>query len=255
MAGSGSYARGDQPRPVPDKLKGPYEEVVRRQQAINAQQATSEAQRRAAAAGVPPTLSGPPMQGAQPPSDRRKFDHPGALESMIPIWGSGKEALADLEDRNYSGAAVNAALAASDVVLAKAILTGLAKGGLKLAGPHAWRTAPWEEPGMRKWLGQQGFLKPGQPGHHWLLKQSSNAPDWLKNQPPFIKGTRGNLDHGRMHGPYTQGGVRYPPYNPAELLWHETPQWAKAAYVSSAGHSGMAVGRAGADETELERRR
>ena len=31
MAGSGSYARGDQPRSVPDNLKGPYEEMSKKQ--------------------------------------------------------------------------------------------------------------------------------------------------------------------------------------------------------------------------------
>jgi len=48
---------------------------------------------------------------------------------MIPIWGSGKEALADYEDGNYLGAAINAGLAASDVFLVKAAISGVAKGG------------------------------------------------------------------------------------------------------------------------------
>lgn len=38
MASSGSYARGDQPRSVPDNLKGPYEEMSKKQKAYNAKQ-------------------------------------------------------------------------------------------------------------------------------------------------------------------------------------------------------------------------
>ena len=39
MAGSGSYARGDQPRSVPDALAGPYEKMAAQQRAYNARQA------------------------------------------------------------------------------------------------------------------------------------------------------------------------------------------------------------------------
>ena len=108
---------------------------------------------------------------------------------------------------------------------------------------------------MRKWLGERGFLQPGQPGHHWLLEHKSKWPDWFKNQPPFIKGAKDAVDHGRMHWGYTKGGVFYQPYGAAELLWRATPQWAKAAYVSTAGHAGMAAGRVGADEDALRKRK
>lgn len=38
MASSGLYARGDQSRSVPDDLKGPYEDMSRKQKAYNAKQ-------------------------------------------------------------------------------------------------------------------------------------------------------------------------------------------------------------------------
>ncbi len=176
---------------------------------------------------------------------------------MIPIWGSGKEALADFEVENYVGAAVNTGLAVSDVFLAKAVVSGLAKGGLKVAGPHVWRV-PYPEvkaaqrrkeklQGARQWMGEKGFVKPGDHGHHWAIPQKAKfIPDWVKNQPPFIN-PMDAVKHGRTHGPYTVDGVKLPRFNAVERLWHATPPWAKAGYISSAGHGGTAAGRAAAD--------
>lgn len=228
MSNSGSGARIEGPGTVKDPLEDPYEQMIARQRAHNA---------------------------AQEEEQNRRFEHPGALESIVPIWGSGKEALADFEDKNYVGGVVNTALAASDVVLAKAVVSGLLKGGLKVAGPHAWRTTLPERKaarkrgeniqGAREWLGDNGFLKPGQPGHHWFIEQKTKwVPDVVKNQPLFSKGTKDAVEHGRIHGPYTVNGVRLPQFNAAQRLWYGTPQWLKAAYVSSAGHGGTAAGRA-----------
>jgi hypothetical protein len=33
--------------------------------------------------------------------------HPGLWESLIPVWGSGREAIADYQDGDYAGAALN----------------------------------------------------------------------------------------------------------------------------------------------------
>jgi hypothetical protein len=181
--------------------------------------------------------------------EARKVGHPGPLESLWPIWGSGREAIADFEDHNYLGGAFNTGLAASDVVIAKAALGGLAKGGLKMGGKYVWRNAPWEEESMRQWMGKQGFLKPGQPGHHWWLEQKSSAPDWLKNQPLFIKGTKDAVEHGRIHGPYTVNGVKLPQFNAAQRFMAGTPDWWKALNVSIPGHAGTAVGRSKSDSS------
>jgi hypothetical protein len=242
LANSGSYARGDRPRSVPDPDAAAYEAAMRWQRAHNATQEALNSGHRAG--DVPPTLSGHPMTGSSH-APGRHFEHPGALESLVPVWGSGKEALADLEDRNYVGAAVNAALAASDVILAKAILSGALKGGLKLGGSHAWRSAPWQQQGARAWLQEKGFVRSGQPAHHWWLDQRSKAPDWLKNQPPFIKPMRDEVQHGLVHGPYTVEGSKLRQFNSIERLWHGTPQWVKAGYVSSAGHAGAGAARVG----------
>jgi len=250
VAASGSFARKEQPRSVPDPLDEPYRRMVAQQRAQTARQEANGAISRQADAS---TAEARATTGS---SKHRQFDHPGTGESMIPIWGSGKEALADLEDKNYLGAAVNAGLAASDVFVAKAVVSGLAKGGLKMAGPWAWRQfEKGQAEGMRPWLGEKGFLKPNQPGHHWWLEQKGSAPDWLRNQPPFIKGMRDAVQHGRVHGPYTVDGVKLPQFNALERFWYGTPDWLKAGYVSSAGHAGEAAGRAGADPGSLARPR
>ncbi len=222
--------------------------MVRRQRALNARQSVEIDHPQTP---IPPTLAGESGRGANRVS-HHDVDHPGALESMIPVWGSGKEALADFEVGNYGGAAFNAGMAVSDAFLAKAVASGLAKGGLKLAGPHVWRTKPWEAgQGARQWMGRQGFVKPGQPAHHWIFEQKSSVPEFIKNQPPFIKAMKDALQHGRIHGAYTSKGTRLPPFNLAQRLWFGTPQWAKAAYVSSAGHGGTAAGRAVAEKDSL----
>ena len=141
---TGSFERGDQPRSVPDPDGDAYDEMIRRSRA--------RADRRS--------------DHASTRSDLPDVGHPGTVESMIPIWGSGREALADLHDHNYVGAGVNGVLAGSDVILAKALAGGLLKGGLKMAGSYVWRNARWEADSMRQWLGKQGFLAKGQPGHH-----------------------------------------------------------------------------------------
>jgi hypothetical protein len=216
---SDSYAFGGQPRSVPDPDGDAYDEMIRRNKLL--------ADRQFMLADAHPS---PPDVG-----------HPGVWESMIPVWGSGREALADVHDGNYAGAVVDGGLAASDGFLAKAVVGGLLKGGLKTGGNFAWRSIPRRAPGMRKWLGERGFLRPNQPGHHWWLEQKSSAPDWLKNQPPFIKGTADAVEHGRIHGPYTVDGVKLPRFNAVQRAWYGTPDWFKALNFSVPAHAGVAT--------------
>ena len=90
----------------------------------------------------------------------------------------------------------------------------------------------------------------GQPGHHWVpaLERKTSVPDYIKNQPIFIKGMKDNVQHGRVHGPYTDKGVKLPQFTPVERIIHGTPDWVKAGYVSTAGHGGTAAGRAKKDK-------
>jgi hypothetical protein len=173
---------------------------------------------------------------------RKPVPHPGFTESLLPVWGSGKEALADLEDRDYLGAGLNTAAAVSDLVPLKSLASGLLKGGFKLAGPMVWRMAPWKEDvekgvmSASTWMRQpRAFglrhLEPGQPGHHLFVHQNGEGkvwPDWLKNQPWNIKPMKNAEVHGRLHHQYN--GL--PPFKGLERYWHGTPDWLKALNAS-----------------------
>jgi RHS repeat-associated protein len=55
---------------------------------------------------------------------------PGFWESMIPVWGSGRQSIYDFRHGNYVWGTINALLAVSDVFLLKAILTAPFKSAL-----------------------------------------------------------------------------------------------------------------------------
>jgi hypothetical protein len=127
-----------------------------------------------------------------------------------------------------------------DTIVAIDTGRGLLKGGLKTKGPFDWRTKPWEEPGARKWLGEKGFLKPGQHGHHALVPNNGwgkAVPNWIKNQAFNIKGMATPAQHGRTHGNYK--GM--PQYNMIQRYWLGTPRWWKAtnAWLGAAAVDGL----------------
>lgn len=64
-------------------------------------------------------------------TDTDFLGHPGFAESLIPIWGSGREVYADAQEGNYLGAAVNGAMAVSDVFLVKSAVTAFGKLAVK----------------------------------------------------------------------------------------------------------------------------
>jgi hypothetical protein len=159
-----------------------------------------------------------------------------------------------LHDRNYLGAAVNGAIAVSDVVPVKAATETLVKGGIKF-GPAVWRTKPWEAKngikGVRQWMTDKGFARPGQPVHHWAIPQGGwgkQVPDGFKNQLWNLRPLEDAAEHGRIHGRYTVDGVKLPQFGPAERFWRGTPDWFKATQISAPGHLGTMAGRRSADD-------
>jgi hypothetical protein len=205
MAGTGSYARGDQPRSVPD-VDGPaYEAAMRKQRANNARQ-----------------------------EEEWWRKHPGVAESFVPVWGSAREAVADAAEGDYIGAAANGALAATDLAGGGYVMKSLAKGGLRLGASHAWKDT-------RRWMGEKGLLEPGQHGHHWLIPQrgwGAKVPDVIKNQPWNIKGMASPQLHTRIRTG-TQSGL--PRLTPLERYVHGTPSWWKVKNGMTAGHVAVGV--------------
>jgi hypothetical protein len=190
--------------------------------------------------------------GAAPPAGPAPapgyVGHPGFAESLIPVWGSGREAVADLQDGDYAGAALNGALAASDLFLADSIANAVRKGGLyalKGAIGETAAKANWKK-AVRPKLGDLGILDKYQHGHHWLIPQKgwgAKFPEVIKNHPLNIKGMPSREVHGRIHGRYKG----QPRFNLLERLWHGTPAWSKVGTGSAIGHS-VAGAEAGSED-------
>jgi hypothetical protein len=230
-----------QPRPVPDPEGDRYDEMLRQERLRRARAEATEVD------------STPDSVG-----------HPELLESLIPVWGSGREAVADFQEGDYAGAALNGALAASDLFLAGSVAKGVAKGGLyivnvtakntaKKTGGRASMTNPYSwDKRVRPWMGNHGYLAKGQAGHHWAIPQNGwgkGVPEWVKNQPwnikPMPEGPAGAEMHGRMTGRYKGK----PKFNAVERYIYGTPAWSKTATVTAVGHPTAAA------KAESEKRR
>lgn len=226
MASSGSYARGDQPRSVPDPDKELHEQAARRQRAYNEAQESQIAQRIRS-------------------TSAKSIGHPGEWEALVPIWGPGREAIADAQDGDVLGAIGNGVMAVTDIVPAKAVAGAVAKGAFK-SGTHVWRTKPWEKAqGVRQWMGEKGYLKPGEHGHHWAIPKGGwgkDIPDWVKNHPWNIVGLD-PVTHGRIHGRHTVNGVKLPQFSVPERFIRGTPDWFKATAVGVPARGVAAGGR------------
>ncbi len=71
---------------------------------------------------------------AQPPTGGGGVGQPGFWESLIPVWGSGRAAIDDLQNGRYGMAAFNAVMAVTDVFAVKAIANVAMKGAAKVGG-------------------------------------------------------------------------------------------------------------------------
>lgn len=228
-----SYAGGDQPRSAADPDAAAYAEMVARQRRINARQAAADEQRAAAARALEP-----PGETTSEGIDWR--NHPDFAESLIPVWGSAREAVADLHDDDLVGALGNGVLALSDVFLAGAGGKALLKGAAKISGSRAWGGGS----GVRAWMKDRGYLGPKREGHHWAIPQRQwgrDVPNWIKNQPWNIKALSQET-HARLRS----GRNGKPRFNPAQRYWHGTPAWSKVATGAAVGHP------AGATKAALE---
>jgi hypothetical protein len=217
--GQGSYFSG------PDHFGGGFELQDRTEGQADAVPAPGSLQARSASAAQP-----------APPSGQPHSNHPGFAESLIPVWGSGREAVADFQDGNIWGGAFNTALAASDLFLAGDVAKAVAKGGFyALKGPigEAAAAQTWKRVSAK--MRDEGMLEAGQHGHHWFVPQKGwgkIVPDVIKNHPINIMAMPDTATHMRITGRYK--GL--PRFNPFERYWYGTPTWSKVATVDAVGH-------------------
>ena len=112
--------------------------------------------------------------------------------SLIPVYGSGRNAISDFQNGRYISGTFNSVMLVSDAFLVTSIGKGLAKGGLKLTGSHSWNAT-------RKHYLKEGFAKPGEPLHHWLIHRNGpigkSIPDGVKNQMWNLKSFPNQAQH------------------------------------------------------------
>lgn len=141
--------------------------------------------------------------------------HPGFLESLLPVWGPGRQAAVDSANGDSLGWAINTGLAITDATGVGTLL----RDGVKL-GSHTW-------PATRAWLTKTGFADKGQVVHHAFFERNQKIgkylPDWFKNQPFNLKPMPSAQIHDRMtHAAWGQ------PQLDIFRQWHYgVPDWAK----------------------------
>lgn len=138
---SGSYARGDQPRSVADPDKDAYDAMIQ--------------DHKARVEGSP--VAAPARARAAPPST---FPD-SVVADMVEVLKAPAKAHEDWVKGDRVKALTEGAVGAAEIYLLGRGSRGLLKGHVKLKPPFAWRTKPWEEPGMRKWLTDKGLLEKG----------------------------------------------------------------------------------------------
>jgi len=161
-----------------------------------------------------------------PRSSRQLIDwdrHPGFAESLVPVWGSAREAIADAHEGDYLGAGVNAVMAASDLMPATFIAKGLGKAGVK-AALKAGTSTTWKNTQRR--MARAGYFEAGEQGHHWLIPQRWKfVPEEIRNHPANIMPLAADV-HKRMH---TADRINeLPRYGWVQRLQDGTPTWFKA---------------------------
>jgi hypothetical protein len=150
--------------------------------------------------------------------------HPGLGESLLPVWGSGKEAVADYYDGDYFGAIGNALVGLSDIIPAKAVAGTAARGGFRLAS-KSWKY-------QRQVMGKAGLLDKFQHGHHWAIPQGGCGkvvPGQIKNMGWNIKPMESVAAHQKAHGHKLK-------YGPLEQFFHAAPEGVKRTAGVAGGH-------------------
>jgi RHS repeat-associated protein len=161
---------------------------------------------------------------------------PGTLESMIPIWGSGRAAIDHFQNGNIVSGIGHSVLAASDLFLASSVIKGLAKGGLKMVGSHTVGAT-------RSYYLKRGFAKPNTPLHHWMIhnngKYGKHVPNVIKNQMWNYKVFSTQASH-MIYG-HGKNFMGQPGANLLGQLWYGTPNWPKLLILSYGGRGASAI--------------
>ncbi len=189
MAGTGSYARGEQPRSVPDTLAAPYSRMVAQQRAYNDRQAAQSAQR-VGGAGIVAARLGLPL------ADRMYRPPESDIAELRRQQAAFQKTMRAISDEN-SWMAVPA-------LAPVAVVAGLGAVGAVASrlAPAAIRPAPFQfvkpDPYLR--VGDNWATRAGRRAHEALKRRVAQKPGWEPE--PKVR-----TDNGRILRP----DVRTPP--------------------------------------------
>lgn len=150
-----------------------------------------------------------------------KIQRPNVVESFIPVVGPAWEAAADLQDGNYGGAAMNAAMAVGD-----ALPVGVAAKGARALtkGVGIWKEGSLTANAARKALKRRSYAKAGEEIHHTVpLNGIGRGEQNWRNHYAFLKALPQET-HRRLTGSW--GGK--PKFDPIRRVWHGATDWQKA---------------------------
>jgi len=157
---------------------------------------------------------------------------PSTKGSFVPVAGSLRSSVNYYSEGRWAWGTIWAAAAVSDVFLIRSLVTGLLRGGWRIAGPYGWKG--WT--GVSKWLGDIGFRDfKGQIIHHWAAGRNSgifkSLPDWIKNQPWNYVRMPSQQIHNIVEAKGA-GRAMNPIVRSFYQVWYGTPDWFKAHWLS-----------------------
>ena len=225
-----SMPRGE-PRTVPDEAGELYDQYLARQRAI----------RVAEDRGRPAPLEGAAklLRDFQAGPD---IPRPSTAQSFIPVVGPAWEAVADVQDGDYGGAAFNAAMAAGDL-----LPIGIGLKGVRAAvkGVGVLKKGSVTANAAAKSLRAKGMVKPGHEVHHTVpLRGTSRTAQDPRNHYALLK-VLPKEQHRRLTGSWNGK----PRYDPIRRVWYGTTDWQKSL------PAGLAADAADAMENLFGRKR
>lgn len=149
---------------------------------------------------------------------------------MGPAW----EAVADVQDGNYGGAAFNGAMAVADL-----LPLGVAAKGVNAArrGVTMLKKGSVTADAARKQLRARGVVKPGHEVHHTIpLNGAGRNVQDPRNHFMFLKPLP-KEQHRRLTGSWDGK----PRYDPVRRAWYGTTDWMKAAPTAAVANGMDAV--------------
>jgi hypothetical protein len=137
------------------------------------------------------------------------------------VVGPAWEAVADVQDGNYAGAAFNGAMAVADL-----LPIGIAAKGARAAtrGVGMLKKGSVTANAAQKQLKARGVVKPGYEVHHTIpLKGTGRTVQDPRNHFMFLKPLP-KEQHRRLTGSWAEK----PRYDPIRRIWYGTTDWQKA---------------------------